>query len=280
MSSTASFPHPVLGNVDDMSGSFGVKAKVSIGATIQISGSYDLQNADLSKLVKDGDAIRVLRCTCFRTLFRKSYVFPKRDFEFHLRKEDVFGEVKLEPIIVAKNSIPNYSPSTMNSDYGKAKFDLAVGQVLAAGRIWRFEPETEYDPLRHIGASLIKIKPGSPADQPYEVDYEADRILIRISDAAWPNYQGIKNRVPMVIILGLVVPVLAEAIHKLGLTGSKDELGHYKWFQRLSRILAQRGISLPSSEPLQAAQQLLKCPLEKAMGDLDASLHRDPEDEE
>lgn len=274
MAGTCSYPHPVLGNLDDVDGNVDFRISVVVDDHVRITGSFDVQNKDVEDLLERGEAVRILRCTCRRTYMRSTHVVPDVNFEIEIDKKDVFGEVRVEPFVVSKRAVTGYAPKTMNSEYGSATFDLTAGQVVATGSLIRFDPETDYDPLRNTGASLIQIGPGGTESEPYEVDYALDRILIRISDAALRNYQGVKSRVPMMIILALVVPVLAEALRKMG-RDEGDEFAAYRWYQRLEMILATRGIDLPVDDPLSVAQSLVGNPLDGALKDLDEQLHGD-----
>lgn len=278
MSGTCSYPHPVLGNLDDLDGSVELEISVVVDDAVRITGAIFVHNNDVAKLIENGDAVAVIRCTCRRTYMRTSCSASDGRFEIEIDKNDLSGEVRLEPFILAAKIIKGYAPPSMNSEYGSASFDLDVGQVIAVLPVHSFEPKTDFDPLRNLGASLIEIASGGRESEPYEVDYELDRILLRISDSAWRSYQGVKNRVPMMVILALVVPVLSEALKRMG--EDADQLEDYKWYQRLGMILSNRGIELPVPDSLSVAQSLVSNPLTDALGDLDERLSHDEGDDE
>lgn len=272
-----SYPHPVVGNQDDVRSDFGLQLCVEIADYVRLKGQYSLDNATLRDLIVAERAHFVARANCRNTYFRKSIKVSDDQFSYSVELGRLRGQVVVEPMIVASKPIDDFRPVNLNEEYGDDVFMVLPGQLLAVGPELRFEVDTDFDPLRSPVGSIIQIADGAPDRAPFECDFEADRILVRISTNSWPQYQAIKGPAPHTIVSVIALPVLAEAMNRLRRDGAEESYGEYTWFQRLERICVERDIG-STVDSLRAAQQLLDTPYQRTFSELDAELHADGEE--
>ncbi len=262
-----SYPYPVLGNDDDVAGSFDVAFKhVLKRDSVILRPTYRLKNKTLERLIKSKAAAFTLELECPGTFFRKTFHCFESDPEFSVSSNTLREYVVVAFCVRATQTIPKYEMEGCHPDYAGFTFDIGAGDVLAIGGFTSFNAEKDFDPMQPAVSSLIAIKPGIHESGPMVIDYSQDKILIKLSVADYKNYAAVKGRVSVAGILhaSIVLPVLADAIQLIAL--NDQELQNTHWYRRLEIILRQQ--SLPIEEPLIAAQKILRSPIERALAGL------------
>ena len=270
---SVSFPHPVLGNNDDVVGELGFHVKFQLGKQIRCKASFQLEDEALKECIAKGDAAFVARIECPTTYFQETVRTDSNVLEHSIAETNLRGTVSIEPRVVACRDMDDYAPSDAHPDYGGELFRISRGQLLAIGDTNSIFVEKDFDPLRMPTNSLIKVqKHDDLLTGPFEVQYELDeRITVFLSDQDWNAYQGIKRTVPQAILSMIAVPVLAEAVRLMSHSGEAQNYEELLWFQRLNQILTAREI--PTDCPLVAAQSLLDAPLSRAVIELETEIH-------
>ncbi|HYD93224.1 MAG TPA: hypothetical protein VEB18_02080 [Candidatus Paceibacterota bacterium] len=262
-----SYPYPVLGNEDDVKGTFDVSFKHALRREeVALMVGFKLKNKSLEKLVKEKKAAFTVEVECPGTFFRKSFSTFEHDARFVIGSGLVREHVSAAFYVRAVEPLPKYKIDGSHPDYEGFPFDIGAGDVLALGGHTSFIAEKDFDPMRPAVSSLIAIKPGTHAVGPMQIDYSQDKILIKLSERDYKNYGIVKGRVGIAGVLhaSIVLPVLAEAIK---LVHEKDhETQGTHWHKRLEIILRQQ--ELPADDGLLAAQKLLRSPLERCLSGL------------
>lgn len=267
--SEISFPHPVLGNGDDVSVSqidgeltYHASAEaVELHVTGLVSG-----NPSLDEAVRAGNATWLVRVQCARTYFRRLWSQPGPTATIRIRGADLEGTVEVEARACSARSLP-WQPNGMHPDYGDRSFDLDPGEVLALGPTWRFHVEKQFDPLKAPLKSWMRIVEGEHAEGPFQVTFDDDFVTIRLSKNDWGQYPAIRDRAPTVLHAGVVLPVLMQALLEL-----RNDDG-VMWKARLRAVLdAHR---LDPDAPLTTAQALLEAPLARCLRELNLKLDGD-----
>jgi hypothetical protein len=264
-----SYPYPVLGNEDDVEGSFDVSFKhVLRRDEVVLNATFKLKNKSLEKLVKEKKAAFTVEVECPGTFFRKSFSTFEHDARFILGSGIVREHVSAAFYVRAITSLPKYKIDGSHPDYEGFSLDIGAGDVLALGGYTSFIAEKDFDPMRPAVSSLIAIKPGSHAVGPMNIDYSQDKILIKLSELDYKNYGIVvkKNHPGMAGVLhaSIVLPVLAEAIKLVHDRDAETQTTH--WHKRLEIIVRQQ--ELPADDALLAAQKLLRSPLERCLSGL------------
>lgn len=274
-----SYPHPVLGNEDDLGGFFRVapfhyELKKE---DITLNPIFNLKNAAIEELIRNGKASFVTEVECRSTFFRTSYSTGKTIDRFTIPAKLVRERVTVGFYVCADKDIPGYKPSECHPDYEGATFDIEVGDVLAVGGYTSFIAEKNFDPLRPPVSSFMSIREGGHHEGPMQIDYENEKITIILSKADWRNYLDVRGQklAEGMLHASIVFPVLIDAIHQVQ-NGNGDYID-MSWFGRLEAILD--GNSLRSKEPFEAAQKILETPLSRGLQSVESLLGTNEEQE-
>lgn len=254
-----SYPHPVLGNEDDLGGLFKVDFRYELSKEeVVLNPSFNLKNIAIEDLIRKGKASFVVEVECRGTFFRTSFATRKQAERFIIPAKFVRERVTVGFFICANEDIRGYRPSQCHPDYDGAIFDLDQGDVLALGGYCSFVAEKSFDPLRPPVSSFMSIMEGPHHEGPMEIDYDREKITIILSKDDWKKYLEVRNQKASMGILhaSIVFPALVDAIHQVQKHDSDYE--EMNWFGRLEAILEAR--SLQEKEPFQAAQKLLENP--------------------
>lgn len=271
-----SYPHPVLGLRDDVEGVLAVPdVEVDCdGENVKIDvRGLRVTNETIQTYVDGGIAAFAIRVHCGRTYFRRSWTTSSDSLSILIPATRVFDEVKLAYRVVAKHSIPNYRPRGLHPDYGEARFAVSAGDVLAEGEELTFWLENDFDPLAGSVGSIMQVQRGDH-EHGVKVDYQADKITVRIGKEDFDAYQIVRAGAPSILHSALVLPVLVEAIQLLRKGDQEAFLEGLLWSGRLKAMLAATQGASEAASVFEAAQALLQNPLlrtcEEARRHLDA----------
>lgn len=274
-----SYPHPVLGNGDDLGGFFKVEFLYELGREeITINPKFLLKNSGLEELIKKGKASFVTEVECRSTFYRKSFSTRKPNERFLMPAKSLRERVAASFFVCADQDIKGYKPSEPHADYDESVFDVDAGDILAVGGYASFIAEKSFDPLRPPVSSFMSIMEGSHHEGPMQLDYEAEKINIILSKADWKAYLEIRGQKSVQGLLhgSIVFPALVDAIYKV--QNSNEEYEGNNWFGRLDAILQAKG--LQDKDPIEAAQKILDNPATRALGGVQAIINTEDEDYE
>lgn len=260
---TVSYPHPVIGLRDDVEGEFPpLDAEVECdGAVVRITvRNLQVSNPTVQAYISTGAAAFMVRIHSPRTYFRRAWTTGEPALTIEIPAERLGSEVKVSHRIVATTAIQGYRPAGLHADYGDVRFALAPGDVLAEGTEASFHLDSDFDPLTGSVGSIMQVKIGEH-DRGARVDYNVEKILIRIGKDDFPAYQAVKAGAPAILHSSVVLPVLVEAIAMVQKAG--DGLSDLLWFQRLESMLSARGAM--DGSLVDIAQQLLTNPLQRTL---------------
>lgn len=254
-----SYPHPVLGNGDDIAGIFKVDFNYELGRNeVVLSPAFTLKNKTIENLINKKKASFVMEVECRNTFFRMSFSTDNPAEKFSIPAKNLRERVSVGFYVCATEDIKNYTPDGSHSDYQGMPFEIEKGDVLAVGGYCAFIAEKNFDPLRPPVSSFMSIREGRCHEGPIEIDYTSDKITIELSKADWHNFINVKSQkvAEGVLHASVVFPVLVDAIYKVENFGS--EYNDQNWFGRLEAILDSKG--LKNKEPFEAAQKILDNP--------------------
>lgn len=266
--SQRSYPHPVVGNRDDVPGA-AFQAAVEMSSdkeNVYIDVSTKCSSSTINRLVSEGAAKNVLHIECSNTLFRRAYEFPESSNRVAIPAENLNDSVEVNVFVRATRKASGYSVDAAHSDYGKSQFDISEGDILAVGEGYIFHIESSFDSLSRIGSIMQIEESKEDGELPMRVDFNSDKILIILSKADFKDYKLLKGQegVSSALTSTIVLPVLVEALHFLKSEDAGAEEDSLRWMRALrSRISA---LELESeSDNLVLAQKLLELPLRRAL---------------
>src|SRR5258708_29681578 len=102
-----SFPHPVIGNKDDVPAAvFTVKTEVKSDVrNYRIELEVELQNPTLEELIQSGKARYITHVECSNTALRKAYSFSEKNYVVVIPKEEINGNVEINTFACACKTI-------------------------------------------------------------------------------------------------------------------------------------------------------------------------------
>src|SRR3989344_747629 len=128
---TKSYPHPVLGNGDDLGGFFKVEFKYELGKEeIALNPTFSLKNTAIEELLKKEKASFISEVECRGTFFRTSFSTRKQFDRFTLPSRVLRERVTIGFYICADQNLSSSRPSETHSFYEGVVFDLKAGLVL------------------------------------------------------------------------------------------------------------------------------------------------------
>ncbi|NTW23019.1 hypothetical protein HGA34_05810 [Candidatus Falkowbacteria bacterium] len=271
-----SYPHPVLGNGDDLGGEFKVEFTYQLGRdTIELRPLFALNNVAIEDMLKKGKASYVTEVSCRRTFYRTSFASREREQNFSIPAERLREQVTVGFYVCADQDIRGYKPSQPHKDYDNALFDVDSGDVLAVGGQASFIAEKSFDPLRPPVSSFMSIMEGSIQEGPMQIDYDNEKITIVLSKEDWRNYLEVRKQKQLLGILhsAIVLPALADSIYQV--RNSSAEYSGLNWFGRLQAILESK--KLEEKDPLEAAQKILDHPIARGLKGMETIINEEDE---
>jgi hypothetical protein len=259
-----SYPHPVLGNGDDVPAAhFQAAFDVTSDTTgFGISTRVECSSKTVTRLVAKGSAKHVLHVECSNTMFRQVFEFTGPQHRALIPAGALNDVVELNAFVRAAKDIPSYRIVGSHKDYGSATFPVRRGDILAVGDGITFFAENEQDALRLIGSIMQIEKSKDSSDHPMRVDYNGPKIRVFLFEKDFALYAKLRA-IPQTrgqLIGTVVLPVLLDALHQIrSSTGAYQDL---RWFEKLTHRLESLGLGT-SADPLQAAQLVLEMPVRR-----------------
>lgn len=263
--SSRSFPHPVVGNGDDVPGAEFQAAYdfSSDKTTFYLKVSVACSSRSVARLIEKGRACYTLHVECGNTLYRRTYDFTADAHEVALPATEVHDNIEVNTFARATQAVPRYKVEGAHDDYGDATFDVRPGDILAVADGQVFDASQKADPLRRVGALMVVEQSPEAGEHPLRHDPGTDKVRILLCEADFLAYQQMKA-VPNLtshLTTTLVLPVLVQLLHDLP---DEENPGEPKWATLLRQRLA--ALALPgSADNLEKAQRLLELPIRRAL---------------
>jgi len=272
--SQRSYPHPVVGNRDDVPGAAfqAVVEMASDKENVYIDVAAKCSSSTINQLISEGAAKHVLHVECSNTLFRRAYEFAESSKRISIPAENLNDAVEVNVFVRALRDASGYSIDAAHPDYDGAKFQVREGDILAVGEGHLFHIESSFDSLSRIGSIMQIEEATEEGELPLRVDFNGDKIRIILAKADFKDYKLLKAQegVSAALTATIVLPVLVEALHfwKAGEAGQQED--SLRWMRALrsrvtklelesesdNLILAQKLVELPLRRALVAARQL------------------------
>lgn len=264
--SSRSYPHPVLGNGDDVPGA-AFQAAYEYASDRQfyyITVTMACSSKTLNRLISTGGACYVLHVECSNTMYRRAFEFTEGQKRFPIPASHLNDIVEVNAFVRAKRDLSEYRIEGAHSDYGSSTFQVNAGDILAVGEGQFFHAETSHDSLRRIGSIMVIEKSLQAGDHPMNADFTGDKIRIFLCERDFDAYSRLKS-VPSLtshLTTTIVLPVLLEALHYI--EGESEGLQALNWFRNLERRIDMLSLR-EEKDTLTKAQGLLDMPIRRAL---------------
>lgn len=262
--SNISYPYPVLGNNDDVTGAFAPTIEGLVDdEVVTISVSYNLEQSEITQLIEDGVAQFVTEARCSGTFFRQSYMSNSVRHGITIPSDRLRERVELNFYVVASTQIDNYSPGSNSPVFEGASCTVYAGEVLAVGGSASINIDKEFDPLSGPARSFIQVRRQDENAEHISVDYEdSEYIIINIPRQIFDSYSQIKSEFQDTVHAAIILPALVDVIYKVS---SEDVPVDAIWLGRINEICQKLELDMTTDEPLKIAQAMLKAPIARSV---------------
>ena len=263
------FPHPVLsdGNDDFLSGSFDLQideVRESTDGNVEVDFVLSLASSDLQALVNEGTAQAGAFIRCQDTFFSELRAAGGAKGTWMFDRGSLHGRVEVKPAIWLTKPLKNWTPESLNPEFGQSVsirgaeiVGLANDIVFSIGqdKLRKFESIFELVPSDDIPKGRLKL----------DLLADAIRILAPIDlFKAIEQLRGTKGGKP-ILLSAVYMPVVMEVLESIrgqGNSGYEDR----PWFRVFSAKCEHLGIDIERAPLLESAQRLLGSPVEKLGG--------------
>ena len=240
------YPHPVLNeiNKDFIDSSFSIRMDDygDDGDKIRLVFSCVIESSGLTNLINAGTAKVIIRVTCPRTMYRRTYeLTADKSATIDITKRDIADFLDLQGIVVSTKEISNYSLMEFNQDYfANASFSLRKGDVLATESGFRIRLNSI---LEQDASGIVLVREGKNITNPtvYFATLEdiepgkTDYIYITLPEREYITYHHLrtkkhmKNGIGRFLQSSLILPAIVEGIQRIiDEELQEDPSEHYK----------------------------------------------------
>lgn len=269
--SRRSYPHPVVGNWDDVPGA-AFQATVEMSAdkeNIYLDVNIQNSSATIRHLVDTSRAAYAVHVECTNTLFRRAIEFREDSKRIPIRGDQLNDAVEVNVFAVATQDTSGYVVDRAHPDYEGAAFDVKKGDILAVGEGRVFPVESSFDVLGRIGSIMQIDGATEDGDLPMRIDFNGEKIRLILSKEDFKTYKLMRHdeALSSVLTTAIVVPALLETLHYIGSEeGGEDVEGLevLRWYRVLARRIEALGLE-DESDNLAKVQRLLELPVKRAL---------------
>lgn len=278
MSSRDSYPHPVLGHSDDVDSVIECDfTKRSRTTTIDINLVVRTNDTDLQRLVgqeDDDQAGLVVSWNCPATLSAGA-VFPRCvnaqvtmvdgrpmaewTFQADLDQRTVRGKVDVD-VQFTLNRPHTHRWTRQHPDYGGAKFELSVGDVVATCGRYSFDVEKQFDPFAPPD-SWFKFQ-GASIQRGIDLRFDDDeRVYVRMPHDMYSEFKSLSGN-PRLQIALFALPALMATVEFIKESEAQESPDSARWYSAIKEQIGRTSRGLDATS-LEIAQELLEYPIDR-----------------
>jgi hypothetical protein len=262
-----SYPHPVLGNTDDVAAEFLMTNFTYRPLATHVHVAFDVRcdDPDAVRLVEEGQAVLALRILCGRTFYNSTTHLASRrtdegwECRLGVDVDLLDGTTTAELLLLADRPLERFSWGRQHPDFFDETFDVPARAVIATGGEAVFDVRKSYDPLRPPLESFMSFNQDSEHKEEFRVFVRPEGIDVRIGRDAFEDFRAL-GAAPALQINAVVLPALTQALTAIYDEELDEETRQSPWYQGVRRILADHDLD-EEATALERAQTLLKSPL-------------------
>src|SRR5271165_542040 len=267
--SIRSFPHPVVGNRDDVPGAaFHATTEMTTDREFAyLDAKVSCSSSTINALVREDKASFVMHVECGNTLFRHAYDFRTSEARFPINLQLLNEDVEVNVFARADRDISGYEVQEAHSDYGSTAFEVKRGDVLAVAEGRVFTIESDFDSIQRIGSIMQIAESNLDEEHPVKAELLGDKIMIILSKKDFAQYKLLKHNESFIgpLTTIIVLPVLMEAIqYAREYARDEDPETGPRWIRLLLRKIESMRMKLEEVN-LELAQRLLDSPVRRAL---------------
>lgn len=259
------FPYPVLRpNSDDyLDCDFQTTVNFSTEKqTILVDVSFAISSPEILEQVELGNAEFVAMVSCRDTYFQYMIRTHDRKTQASFAMGDLKGAVVVNPYIIVKNQIENYTSPDINPEFGAEAFTFKEGDVLAQD-----EPYLVYfdqESFKPITSLFDFVHRDNQPDGEWSIDFDSDHIQIVLSKKTKETIDNarasnFKNKV--ILMNSIYFSAVMQAVQKIQHPDKAYE--DKKWAKVFEKNAHNKNCNLENDDAYMVAQTLLQHPLKR-----------------
>ncbi|MEJ5928838.1 hypothetical protein WG915_09480 [Corynebacterium sp. H128] len=277
--SNGSYPHPVLGNLDDVNSTFRVFNVVISCDTDFVELQFELQTDDpdvLERMDKEL-AIVAVKVSCATTFYNQTLLLQPKSrktnggkYEISFDQRDLRGNVDAQFLLLSTVPEDFFKWQRQHSEYGDATFSLKRGDVLADGGMIRFDAAKSYDPLDPPLGSCFRLVPDDRLKKRMEISFSNEEQITLLIPTETADFLSAHPDMPEFAINCVILPALIGTIDKIAMSEKMPDFvdeQDFIWYRTIKQMLDSR--SLNYEESFKAAQEILQFPIVGFMAKLE-----------
>jgi hypothetical protein len=255
------FPYPVLRPESDdyKDGEFQATVEFAIAENnIKASIGYALSAEEITNEIAKGNAEYVCMISCRDTYFQQIISTAERKMEANFDIGALRGEVRVNPYVVVKKDIADFTSPDINAEFGPGPFQFVEGDVLAQDEAQIFY--IDRDLFKPITTVFDLVKKDDLSDGIWTVGFEENHIQIEVSSKMKESIDAARNdqRKRIVLLNSIYFSAVMQAVQKL-----KDSNGDFdgkKWAEVITRQAHNKGLNL-SNDAYLITEHLMEQPI-------------------
>ena len=259
------FPYPVLRpNSDDyLDCDFQTTVNFSTEKqTILVDVSFAISSPEILEQVELGKAEFVAMVSCRDTYFQHMIRTNERKTQASFAMGDLKGAVVVNPYVIVKSLIQNYTSPDINPEFGAEAFSFKEGDVLAQD-----EPYLVYfdqESFKPITSLFDFVHRDNLPDGEWSIDFDSDHIQIVLSKKTKETIDNarssnFKNKV--ILMNSIYFSAVMQAVQKIQHPDKAYE--DKKWAKVFEKNAHNKNCNLENDDAYVIAQMLLQHPLKR-----------------
>lgn len=256
------FPYPVLRPESDDYKEVEFQATVDFsiaGGPIKSSIRFALSSEEIKNEIQKGNAEYVCMIACRDTYFQRVVSTPDRTIEVKFDVGVLRGEVRVDPYVIVKKDITNFSSPEINSEFGPGPFQFFEGDVLAQDETQVFY--IDRDLFKPITSVFDLVKKDGLADGSWTISFEQNHIHIEVNQKMKESIDEARNDQKKRIVLknSIYFAAVMQAVQKL--KDPEENFEGKKWADVIRKQAHNSNLDLNIHDAYLIAERLMQHPL-------------------
>ncbi len=269
------FTYPVLSDdkTDYLSSSFSVdfNQKMEGVSNLQLSFDISMTNADIERLILNGQAEYVIHLECSTTAYRYVVHSFQKHIEHTISIGRINGSLEIMAFVILKKKIYGFQSADWDEDYRDESFDLPAGSILAYKNVAELDITKNLNDFSTKNSIFTVYRKIVEGDVAFEVSLEANKIRIGLSTKDYDIYSNYSSfpELQQLFNAMVILPTMVYIFEELKQDDAIDLYQGKAWFKALEKSYQDRGKLLieeieSEKTSILLAQEAMELPISQA----------------
>lgn len=218
-SSKFSYPHPILGNNNDIVPGLGENSVVGYLLTTTDDFHiyrfvFSIEDETILGLIEQQKARYAVTVKCKSTLYQDKELSFSNELEVKIPRTYAIGKIDFQLFVIAKEAFKYYNPRE-NSQFLNNSFDINPEDPLVFFPTQYDYLDITYHTLKHYSSILVPVSDENVDDNDILIETH-DKIEVHLSPETFKLFKNVNTQENApVIISSIVQPALTTALFKL-----------------------------------------------------------------